>query len=61
MLKVFRTYILLNQANDALAWTETIRVLNEWFQDLDTDNDAPLDVVSTMTQVSILFCDIFLG
>jgi hypothetical protein len=55
MLKVFRTYVPLNQANNAFAWTETIRVLNEWFQDLDTDNDMSLDVVSAMTQVSILF------
>lgn len=42
------------QANNALVWTETIRLIREWFGELDVvtrENDYVLDCVPALSQV----------
>lgn len=53
----FTTYFLATKkANNALVWAETIRVVNEWFNELDARQrrhpaDLTIDVVPDMVQV----------
>jgi len=46
-----------NEANVALVWTETVRVVNEWLAQLDDSSngrDADVDLVPTMIQTTLL-------
>ncbi|KZP06590.1 hypothetical protein FIBSPDRAFT_902675 [Athelia psychrophila] len=50
--------LLFNEENNALVWSETIRVVNEWFAHLPivpTDgSDAEIDVCFIMTQATLI-------
>ncbi|KAL0959591.1 hypothetical protein HGRIS_011300 [Hohenbuehelia grisea] len=47
-----------NEANTSYVWSETVRVLNEWFSHLDTTqagkSDITINLVKDMTQVTLL-------
>ncbi|KII87854.1 hypothetical protein PLICRDRAFT_54898 [Plicaturopsis crispa FD-325 SS-3] len=45
-----------NEANNALVWSETIRVLGGWFEELDEvrESTVAIDATQVMTQVTLL-------
>jgi cytochrome P450 len=44
-----------NEANVALIWSETLRVINEWFEQLDAAGpDVAVDMLPPMTQATLL-------